>query len=273
MQRLLDKVCVVTGAGAGIGKAIAQVFAQEGARVVCSSRRALTGQPVSDDINAQGGRSIFVQCDVSQPDDVRALFDAAIREYGRVDVLVNNAGVNFDKPFLEAQLEDWDRVMGVDLRGTFMCTHRAIQEMVSREQEGSIINITSVHTLQSMPGAAPYDAAKWAVVGMSKSLAVEFAAKGIRINALSPGLIATQIWDDIMDAAPDKDACIGYWNSNIPAGRPGTAVEVAQAALFLASDESRYFNGANVLIDGGMTSQLVSKPAFESAAIEGGERK
>jgi len=273
MQRLLDKVCVITGTGAGIGKAIAQMFAKEGACVVCSSRRAVTGAPVSDGINAQGGRSIFVQCDISQPDDITALFDAAISEYGRVDVLVNNAGVNFDKPFLDTRIEDWDRVMGVDLRGTFMCTQRAIAQMVKAEQAGSIINITSVHTLQCMPGAAPYDAAKWAVVGMTKSLAVEFAAKGIRINALSPGLIATQIWDDIMDAAPDKDACRQYWNSNIPAGRPGTSEEVAQAALFLASDESRYFNGANVLIDGGMTSQLVSEPAFESAAIEGGERK
>jgi NAD(P)-dependent dehydrogenase (short-subunit alcohol dehydrogenase family) len=273
MQRLLDKVCVITGAGAGIGKEIAQMFAREGACVVCSSRRESNGRPVSDDINARGGRSVFVKCDISQPDQVAVLFDAAICEYGRVDVLVNNAGVNFDKPFLDTRLSDWDRVIGVDLRGTFMCTQRAIEEMLNRRQEGSIINITSVHTLQCMPGAAPYDAAKWAVVGMTKSLAVEFASKGIRINALSPGLIATQIWDDIMDAAPDKETCIGYWNSNIPAGRPGTAVEVAQAALFLASDESRYFNGSNVLIDGGMTSQLVSKPAFASSAIEGGERK
>ena len=118
----------------------------------------------------------------------------------------------------------------------------------------------------------PYDAAKWAVVGMTKSLSVEFAAQGIRINALSPGLIATHIWDDIMGAAPNKDECIGYWNSNIPAGRPGTAEEVALAALFLASDESRYFNGSNILIDGGMTSQLVSKPAYVSSAIEGAAR-
>ena len=180
--------------------------------------------------------------------------------------------MNYDKPFLETTLEDFDRVINVDLRGTFMCTQRAIRSMTERSQEGSIINITSVHTMQCMPGAAPYDAAKWAVVGMTKSLAVEFAPKGIRVNALSPGLIATQIWDDIMSAAPDKDECAEYWNSNIPAGRPGTAREVADAALFLASDEAKYFNGANILIDGGMTSQLVSTPSYESAAIEGGKR-
>lgn len=271
-MRLKDKVCVVTGCGAGIGKEIAFRFAQEGGKVVCSSRRASTGKPVSDEINSEGGSSIFVECDVSIEENVDRLFDSALKEYGRVDVLVNNAGVNFDKPFLDTLLEDFDRVINVDLRGSFMCAQRAIRNMVHTGDEGSIINITSVHTLQCMPGAAPYDAAKWGVVGMTKSLAVEFAPKGIRINALSPGLIATQIWDDIMDAAPNKDECRAYWNSNIPAGRPGTAREVADAALFLASDESRYFNGANVLIDGGMTSQLVSTPSYESTAIEGGKR-
>lgn len=271
-MRLEDKVCIVTGCGAGIGKEIAQRFAQEGALLVCSSRRAKTGKPVSDGIIAGGGTSVFVECDISSEEQVDTLFNETIAEYGRVDVLVNNAGVNFDKPFLQTSLEDFDRVTGVDLRGTFMCTQRAIKNMVDACREGSIINITSVHTLQCMPGAAPYDAAKWAVVGMSKSLAVEFASKGIRINALSPGLIATQIWDDIMDAAPDKKECQEYWSSNIPAGRPGTALEVANAALFLASDESKYFNGANILIDGGMTSQLVSTPSYESSAIEGGKR-
>jgi NAD(P)-dependent dehydrogenase (short-subunit alcohol dehydrogenase family) len=107
---------------------------------------------------------------------------------------------------------------------------------------------------------------------MTKSLAVEFASRGIRVNALSPGLIATQIWDDIMDAAPDRQACIDYWKANIPAGRVGTAEEVAYAALFLGSDESKYFCGANILIDGGMTSQLVSRPGFESDSLEGGAR-
>lgn len=271
-MRLKDKVCIVTGCGAGIGKEIAFRFAQEGGKVVCSSRRMLTGKPVSDKINVNGGTSIFVECDVSIEENVEQLFKTAIKEFGRIDVLVNNAGVNFDKPFLDTKLEDFDRVMNVDLRGTFMSTQRAIRHMAQARHEGSIINITSVHTLQCMPGAVPYDAAKWGVVGMTKSLSVEFAKKGIRVNALSPGLIETQIWDNIVDAAPNKNECRAYWNSNIPAGRPGTAREVADAALFLASDESRYFNGANVLVDGGMTSQLVSTPSYESKAIEGGKR-
>jgi NAD(P)-dependent dehydrogenase (short-subunit alcohol dehydrogenase family) len=137
---------------------------------------------------------------------------------------------------------------------------------------GSIINITSVHTVAGLGEAAPYDAAKWGTVGLTKSLAVEFASRNIRVNALSPGLIDTQIWTDIMDAAPDKEECKNYWASNIPVGRPGTSEEIAGAAAFLASDEAAYCTGTNILIDGGMTAQLVSRQNFESRALEGGTR-
>ncbi len=272
MQRLKDKVCIVTGAGNGIGKAIAELFAREGGTVICSSRRAANGQPVSDALYAEGLNTVFVKCDISDEQDVKSLFDTAIEKFGRVDVLVNNAGVNFVKPFLDVELEDWDRVINTDLRGTFMCTSRAVKEMV-KTGGGSIVNITSVHTLQCLDGAAPYDAAKWGVVGLTKSVAVEMAEKGIRINALSPGLIATQIWNDILEASPNRQECEDYWNSNIPQRRAGTPEEIAKAALFLASDEASYFNGANILCDGGMTSALISKASFESTACEGGERK
>ncbi len=272
MQRLKDKVCIVTGSGNGIGKAIAELFAREGGRVVCSSRRESNGKPVSDALNAEGLDTIFVKCDISREDEVKALFDAALEKYGRIDVLVNNAGVNFVKPFLDVELEDWDRVINTDLRGTFMCTSRAAKEMV-KTGGGSIVNITSVHTMQCLDGAAPYDAAKWGVVGLTKSVAVELAEKGIRINALSPGLIATQIWNDLLEASDNRQECEDYWNSNIPARRAGKPEEIAHAALFLASDEAMYFNGANILCDGGMTSALTSRAAFESAACEGGDRK
>lgn len=118
----------------------------------------------------------------------------------------------------------------------------------------------------------PKRAVKWGVVGMTKSMAVELAEKGVRINALSPGLIATQIWNDIMEASPNREESESYWNSNIPQRRAGTPEEVAKAALFLAGDDSSYFNGANILCDGGMSSALVSKPSYESASLEGGSR-
>ena len=267
-MRLKDKVAVVTGTGAGIGKNIAEVFAKEGAKVVAASRRETNGQPVVDDIVADGGEAIFVKCDVSIEKDVKAMIAKTIETYGRLDVLVNNAGVNFVKPFDKLQIEDWDRVINTDLRGTFLCMRHALDEML-KAGGGSIINVGTVHTMACLPGAAPYDAAKWGMVGLSKSAAVELATRNIRVNILSPGLINTQIWDDIQKAAPNIEECTKFWNANIPMGRVGEPEEVSALAVFLASDESSYVTGANILVDGGMTSQLISKEPFESEDLEG----
>lgn len=271
-MRLKDKVVIVTGAGSGIGKAIAEECAREGAKVVVSSRRALNGQPVADGIVSNGGKAMFVKCDVSIEQDVKILIDETIKTYGRIDVLINNAGVNFVKKFEECSPEDWDRVINTDLRGTYMCSWYSIPHMLA-QGGGSIVNITTVHTQQCMAGAAPYDAAKWGVVGLTKSMAVEFGSRNIRVNALSPGIINTQIWEDILEAAADAEACREYWHSNVPMERVGESIEIAKAAVFLASDDSSYTTGANLLVDGGMTSQLLSKEPFESESIEGGERK
>jgi NAD(P)-dependent dehydrogenase (short-subunit alcohol dehydrogenase family) len=223
-------------------------------------------------IRSAGGEAVFQRCDVSVEADVKDLVAFTVRQYGQVDILVNNAGVNFVKPFEEVTAADWDRVVGTDLRGTYLCCYYSIPHML-KQGGGSIVNITTVHTMACLPGAAPYDAAKWGVVGLTKSLAVEFASRRIRVNALSPGLIDTQIWKDIQDAAPDLEACHTYWRSNIPMGRVGTAEEVALMAVFLASDDASYVTGANILVDGGMTSQLISMAPFESSSLEGGNRK
>lgn len=269
-MKLAGKVAVITGTGAGIGRSMASVFAREGARVVAASRRASTGEPVVDDILRNGGDAIFVASDVSEEDSVRALFAAAIARYGQVDILVNNAGVNFAKPFEQTEPEDWDRVIGTDLRGTYLCCREAVRDML-KHGGGSITNVTSVHTIASLPGAAPYDAAKWGMVGLTKALAVEFAARNIRVNALSPGLIDTQIWDDIKAAAPSLDQCLAFWNANIPMGRVGSPDEIAEIAVFLSSPAAAYITGANMVADGGMTSQLISKAPYESKPIVGGE--
>lgn len=267
-MRLKDKVAVITGTGSGIGKTIAELFAAEGASVVCASRRAENGEPVVAEILDRGNSAKFVLCDVRNEADVERLFGIVDKEFGRVDILVNNAGVNFAKPFEETEPHEWDHVINTDLRGAFLCTRLAVKSML-KSGNGSIVNITSVHTVASLPGAAPYDAAKWGMVGFTKALAVEYASRHIRVNALSPGLINTQIWTDIQNAAPDLEQCSAYWKANIPAGRVGTSEEISQAALFLASDDASYITGANLLADGGMTSQLVSLAPYDSKSLEG----
>jgi NAD(P)-dependent dehydrogenase (short-subunit alcohol dehydrogenase family) len=268
-MRLKDKVTIVTGASSGIGAGIAALFAEEGARVVCVARRETEGEAVADSIRQRGGQAVFIRCDVSAEGDVDAMVRQVIEQCGGVDVLVNNAGVNFVKPFEELTAADWDRVLGVDLRGTFLCIRACIKPFL-RQGSGSVVNIGTVHTMACLPSAAPYDAAKWGMVGLTKSLAVEYASRGIRFNCLSPGLIDTQIWTDIQRGAEDLEACMAHWRSNIPMGRVGTIREIGHAAVFLASDEASYVTGANLLADGGMTSQLVSKELYRSKPQERG---
>jgi len=269
-MKLKNKVAIVTGTGAGIGKSIAEIFAQEEAKVVAVSRRSSSGQPVVDQIIAKGGDAIFVQCDVSVEEDIKKVVYKTLQKYGSINILVNNAGVNFCKPFEQTEPADWDRVINTDLRGTYLFCRAVIPEML-KIKCGSIINVATVHTKACLAGAAPYDAAKWGMIGLTKSLAVEFASRNIRVNALSPGLINTQIWNDIQKSAPDLQECLKYWQANIPMGRVGTSEEIAKAAVFLASDDASYVTGANFLVDGGMTSQLISAAPYESKTLEGGK--
>ena len=165
-------------------------------------------------------------------------------------------------------MADYDEMMDVDLRGTFMCCRYALEPMLE-QGSGNIINIATVHTAACIGGAAPYDAAKWGMIGLTKSLAIEFASRGIRINAVSPGLINTQIWEDIQAAAPDLAACHRYWRTQIPIGRVGEPQEIADICVFLCTDLAGYFIGANIYVDGGMTSSLVGDdPSVTSSVAE-----
>ncbi len=267
-MRLEGKVAIVTGAGSGIGEGIATVFAEEGASVVIAERRADAGARVARAIQEAGGRALCVPCDVAVEADVAAMVEQTVAAFGRVDVLVNNAGVNFVKAFEALTVEDWDRVVGIDLRGVFLCIRACIEPFL-RQGSGSVVNVASVHTVAGLPCAAPYDAAKCGVVGLTRSLAVEYAARNIRFNCLSPGLIDTQIWHDVRDAAADLEACLAHWQANIPMGRVGTPHEMGQVAAFLASDDAAYVTGANLMADGGMTSQLISRENYRSRTVGG----
>ena len=258
---LANKVCVITGSASGIGKSIAQVFAKHKAVVVGCDSNLDSGQKFLAELSADGCDADFTCCDVSDERQVRQMFDGIIASRKRIDVLINNAGINFSKPFLETTVEDWDRVIDTDLRGTYLCCREAIPQMLNTGG-GSIINIGTVHTIACLPGAAPYDAAKWGVVGLSKALAVEFAERNIRVNVLSPGLVATQIWEDIKSGSTNIDATMDHWRANIPMQRVGQPEEIAEVALMLASDYSRYMTGANIIVDGGMSSQLISRESL-----------
>jgi NAD(P)-dependent dehydrogenase (short-subunit alcohol dehydrogenase family) len=268
---LQNKVIIVTGAGGGIGEGIAQVCTREGARVVVADIRGEAAQQVA---TALGDRALAVTCNVADNEQLHHLVAATVDRFGRVDGLVNNAGVNFAKPFLETTTADWERVISVDLRAVFFLSQLVCQQMLRQptagvNNRGSIVNIASVHSIAAFPGAGPYDAAKWGVVGLSKAIAVELATQGIRVNAVSPGLINTQIWQDYLAATPDPAATMAYWNSNIPIERVIEPQEIGEMVVFLLSDRALAITGANLLVDGGVTAMLVSKEPFARAALDG----
>jgi NAD(P)-dependent dehydrogenase (short-subunit alcohol dehydrogenase family) len=182
----------------------------------------------------------------------------ALHAFGQLDILVNNAGVNFVRPTLEVTDDDWDRVLTVDQRGTFLFCQEALRHMTAR-RTGSIINVSSVHARASLPGAAPYAAAKGGVSAMTRALAGEFGPLGIRVNAVCPGLTATEIWRDIVAASPDPGAVEQHWRDHIALDRLQESEEVAAVILFLASDESSYITGSDLYTDGGMTAMLTQR--------------
>jgi NAD(P)-dependent dehydrogenase (short-subunit alcohol dehydrogenase family) len=254
---LANKTVIITGGAQGLGKGIAAVCSREGANLVIADLRHKTAIELAESL---GGRAHAVACDVRRDQDLSALLAQTVERFGQVDGLVNNAGINFVKPFLEVAPEEWDNVLQTDLRAAFLLTQLVCRQMLTQSPaRGSIVNISSVHSHAALPGAAPYDAAKWGVVGMTKSVAVEMAKSNIRVNCISPGLLNTHIWQDILKSSPNPAACEAYWNSNIPIGRVIEPEEIGELAAFLLSDRSGCITGANIFADGGMTSQLVSR--------------
>jgi 3-oxoacyl-[acyl-carrier protein] reductase len=263
---LNNKVIVITGAGGGLGEGIARVCHREGANVVIADIRGEAAQMVA---NSLGERALAITCNVAEDAHLHNLLAATLAHCGRIDGLVNNAGVNFSKPFLDTTATDWERVISVDLRATFFLSQLVCRQMLQQTPPGgSIVNIASVHSIAAYPGAGPYDAAKWGVVGLSKAIAVELATQGIRVNAISPGLINTQIWRDYLDATPSPAAAMAHWAANIPIERTIEPEEVGEMAAFLLSDRSKVITGANIVVDGGLTAQLVSKEPYQMDSIE-----
>jgi NAD(P)-dependent dehydrogenase (short-subunit alcohol dehydrogenase family) len=266
-MKLPNKTIIVTGASKGLGVSMAETCAREGAKVVIAARSQRELETVAANIRARGGTVEAVVADMSRPADLDNLVAKTLATFGRIDGLINNAGVNYVKPFLEIDPKEWQRVLDVDLTGSFLLTQLCARAMHKAGHGGSIVQIASVHTHASLAGAAPYDAAKMGMVGFSKAAAVELAPLGIRVNVLSPGLCETEIWKDFVAAAPSEKECLDYWNANIPGNRLITAEEVAKCCVFLLSEDSSCITGANIFADLGMTSLLVSREPYASKVI------
>ena len=253
-MRLKDKVALVTGASSGIGKAIATRFASEGAHVVVNYRPG--GEKDKEAAEREAAsfetESIAVAADVSRREDVERMMGEVIRKFGRVDIAVNNAGIEIKKPFLEVTDEEWNKVIAVNLFGSYVVSQVAAREMVKRGEGGKLIFISSVHEDIPFPQYTAYCASKGGVRMMMRNLAIELAPNKINVNNIAPGAIATPINQAVLD---DPEA-LKNAVSEIPWGRFGRAEEVASLAVFLASDEAEYVTGSTYYVDGGLTQQV-----------------
>ncbi|WP_417522644.1 SDR family oxidoreductase [Marinovum sp.] len=246
--RLQDKVAIVTGAGRGIGAAIARSFAAEGAKVVVAERNSETGAAV-----AAGTGGVFVETDVTEQDQVEAMVRTTLERFGRIDVLVNNAGANvFYRPH-EMPRSEWARCMSLDLEACWALSEAVLPNM-RQQAAGAIINIASTHGFKIIPQTFPYPVAKHGLIGLTRALGIEYAAEGLRVNAIAPGYIDTEIARDYWAGFDDPDAERRRAEALHPPRRIGRPEEVAMTAVFLASDEAPFINAETIMIDGGRSA-------------------
>ena len=251
-MKLDNKVAIITGAATGIGQAIAIAMAREGASVVVD----YVGKPgTADDtvsqIQSAGGKALAVEADVSQPDQVANLVGQAVSTFGKLDIFVNNAGIEYKHPITEFPLDQWNKIIAVNLTGPFLCMQAAAKQMMMQGGAGRIINISSVHQDLPMPTNAPYCASKGGLRMLMRTVAVELGPHGITVNNIGPGAVYTPIDADIQ-ANPEMERAL---MAEIPVGRWGKPVEIANLAVFLASDDAAYITGSTYYIDGGMLRQ------------------
>ena len=244
---LQGKIALVTGAGRGIGRAIAIKLANDGALVAVNSFSAKNADEVTSQICATGGQAMSFPADIASPESVKQLFDTLLSKYDGIDILINNAGILRDQLLLRVSDEDWDTVLDTNLKSVFLCTRAALKTMM-HQHWGRIINISSVAAFAGNPGQASYAAAKAGIIGFTKTASREVAKYGITINAIAPGLIET----DMTASIPSKQKA--ELIARIPAGFPGTVQDIAEVAAFLASDAARYITGQVITVDGGLTT-------------------
>jgi NAD(P)-dependent dehydrogenase (short-subunit alcohol dehydrogenase family) len=242
MSRLATKVAIVTGAASGIGLGIAQLFIKEGAKVVFSDINK-SGKAAAD---AAGRKSLFIECDISSAESVKKLVTKVLEAFGTIDILINNAGILYQKPISETSDKEWNAVINVNLKGPFLLT-REVLPIFEKHGKGKIVNIASIAGIIGYENLSAYCASKGGIIAMTRSLAVEFAPKKINVNCICPGAIKTGMTRNI----EENEMMLKQILMSIPAGRMGDPIDIANAALYLASDESNYVTGASIVVDGG----------------------
>ncbi|NJN94115.1 MAG: SDR family oxidoreductase [Anaerolineales bacterium] len=250
-MRLEDKVAIITGAGSGIGEVTAHLFAREGAAVMVADINIEAAQKVAEAIQSEGGRAASVRADVTSEESAAAMTQATLTSFGRVDILFNNAGNEGFGSVVNTELDMWERIFAVHVRGAFLCSKYAISAMIEGGQGGAVINVSSVAGLVGIPNMAAYCAAKGAIVNLTRAMAVDFAAQKIRVNCIAPGTTMTPLGQRLI--ANDTPERLAQRLSRYPMGRFGQPDEIARSVLFLASDDSSYATGMCLTIDGGLT--------------------
>ncbi len=242
---MTGQVAVVTGAGRGIGKAIAEKLASKGAKIVVADLNVQDAEEVAKELSEKGTEARAVAVDVSSSESVKAMFEEVVKGFGGVDILINNAGITRDSLVLRMKEEDWDAVLNVNLKSVFLCSKEAIR-LMAKKRYGRIVNIASVVAFMGNPGQANYSASKAGIVGLTKTLAREYASRGITVNAVAPGFIQTAMTEKLPENVKEEML------KSIPLGRFGTVQDVATAVAFLASPDAGYITGHVIHVNGGM---------------------
>ncbi|SEQ45704.1 glucose 1-dehydrogenase/3-oxoacyl-[acyl-carrier protein] reductase [Virgibacillus subterraneus] len=251
-MRLAGKTALITGGSLGIGRAVALCFAQEGAKVAISGRGKEALEETASIIRSKGGEALSIVADVQSKSEIDRMVDYVLKSWGRIDILINNAGICHSKPVLDITEEEWDQHLDINLKGTFLSSQRVAREWVKRGEGGNIVNMSSVNGIQAEDNQAHYNTSKGGINLLTMSMALELAEKDIRVNALCPGFIETRLTRPAIQNRP----VIKEYLKTIPMKRVGLPEDIAGAALFMASDDSRYMTGHCLVVDGGQVIKL-----------------